>query len=138
MKRFEILTQKDLAPMFFEIKKILGKGRVIMCDVKSKSNKTPEQLGYYYGAILPAVQRKFIEDGNEYSQGEIHKFFKNEFFFIEKLVCGKLVKEIKSLSGATIEEMTAYIDRVMRWCYDEGIPIPEPQTYNAGTVEGRQ
>ena len=131
-KRFDIANESELMPMMREIMGALAKGRFVVCEVKTKSSKSMEQLGYYHGVILPRVQKKFREDGNIYSLAQLNDFFNDLFYFEEQVICGRIVKKVKSKSGATKEEMTEFIDNVIRWCGEQGISIPEPNTFEIG------
>ena len=131
-KRFDIANENELMPMVKEIMTALAKGRFVVCDVKTKSSKTLEQLGYYHGVILPRVQAKFREDGNIYSLAQLNDFFNDLYYFDEEIICGRIVKRAKSKSGATKEEMTEFINNVLIWCGEQGINIPEPNTFETG------
>lgn len=131
-KRFDISNENELMPMVKEIMGALAKGRFVVCDVKSKSSKSLEQLGYYHGVILPRVQRKFKEDGNIYSLAQLNDFFNDLFYFDEISIAGHIIKRAKSKSGATKEEMSEFINNVLIWCGEQGISIPEPNTFEIG------
>lgn len=131
-KRFDISNENELMPMVKEIMGALAKGRFVVCDVKSKSSKSLEQLGYYHGVILPRVQAKFREDGNIYSLAELNDFFNDLFYFEEVTIAGRIIKRSKSKSGATKEEMSEFINNVLIWCGEQGISIPEPNTFEIG------
>ena len=134
-KIFEISNMREAACALAEIKRVLDKGRLVKLEVKSKSSKTKEQMGYYWEVILPRVQLKFKEDGTLISLLDLNKFFNEMFFSNEEIFSytkksgeqGAIaIREVRSKSGATIEQMSAYIDAVLRWCAEEGIYIPEP------------
>lgn len=126
-KCFEIATKKELAGLCVEIDKALQKGRIVKCEVKSISSKTMPQLGYYWNVILPRTQAKFREEGNIYSLSQINDFFNDLFFFKEIIVNGRIIKKTRSKSGASKDEMSSFIDSVIRWCAEWGIYIPEPE-----------
>lgn len=134
-KRYDISNENELMPMIKDIMSALEKGRFVICDVKTKSSKTLEQLGYYYGVILPRVQAKFREDGNFYSLSELNDFFNDMFYYEEVIINDRIVKRSKSKSGATKEEMTEFLNQVIVWCETEGIHIPEPQQLNRGELK---
>lgn len=126
-KTFEIANRKEMAVLCAEILKVLDKGRGVRCEVKSTASKTMSQLGYYWDVILPRVQAKFREDGDNVSLSFINKFFNDMFFYDEYVIFGRAIKETRSKSGATIEEMSAFLEKVLQWCAEQGIYIPEPQ-----------
>ena len=125
-KTFEIANKKELAPLCLAIMAALEKGRMVKCEVRSVSNKSDAQLGFYYAAILPRVQQKLKQDGNEYSLAQINLFFNDLFFFTETEINGRIIKQSKSKSGATLEEMAEFLNKVIRWCGDNGIDISQP------------
>lgn len=131
-KRYDISNENELMPLMKDIMDALQKGRFVVCEVRSKSSKTLEQLGYYYGVILPRVQAKFREDGNLYSLAELNDFFNDMFYYEEVIIADKLIKRRKSKSGATKEEMSEFLNNVIIWCQTEGIYIPEPNTFETG------
>lgn len=128
-KRYDISCEGELMPMIKDIMAALAKRRFVICEVKSKASKTLEQLGYYHGVILPRVQAKFREDGNYYSLAELNDFFNDMFYFEEVVICGRIIKRAKSKSGASKDEMAEFITKVICWCNEQGIYIPEPNTF---------
>ena len=131
-KRYDISCEGELMPMVKDIMAALEKRRFVVCEVKSKASKTLEQLGYYHGVILPRVQAKFREDGNFYSLAQINDFFNDMFYFDEVVICGRLIKQRKSKSGASKDEMSEFLKNVILWCEENGIHIPEPNTFEIG------
>lgn len=127
---FDISCKKELAPLCLTIMKAVNKGRFVTCEVKSRASKSMEQLGYYHGVILPRVRRFFREDGNEYSLAQLNTFFNDLFFYREEEIAGRLIKLPRSKSGASKDEMAEFLEKVLRWCGEQGIEIPEPdKTY---------
>lgn len=131
-KRYDIACEGELMQMIQDIMDALKKRRFIICEVKSKASKTLEQLGYYYGVILPRVQAKFREDGNYYSLAELNDFFNDLFYYEEVVICGRIIKRRKSKSGASKDEMCEFLNKVILWCEEHGIYIPEPNTFQIG------
>jgi hypothetical protein len=75
---------------------------------------------------LPRVQAKFREDGSIVSLEFVNAFFNDMFFYNEHIIFGRPIKEIRSKSGASIDEMAQFLDQVIQWCGEQGIEIPEP------------
>ncbi|MBO4675613.1 MAG: hypothetical protein J5601_06000 [Elusimicrobiaceae bacterium] len=127
MKTIYIAQAQDLSFLSEPILAILAKNRVAKVEIKSATSKTNPQLGYYHGVILPCIQRKFIEDGNDtWSLDDIDQFLKAMFFYEEKEINGQLIKITKSLASASIEEFAEYLTDVIRWCHENQIFIPAP------------
>ena len=75
------------------------------------------------------MQAKFKEDGNIYSLAQLNDFFNDLFFYKEETIAGRIIKIARSKSGATKDEMAEFINKVLIWCGEQGIEIPEPNTY---------
>lgn len=136
-KTYEIAVQREINALYLDIKKAIDKGRAVKVEVKSVATKTREQLGYYWGVVLPRIQQAMQEDGNELSLEEINQFLNEKFFCITKTIIWKkgldehvhTIRRAKSKSGASIDEMSKFLDDVIRWAnVDLNVFIPEPVT----------
>lgn len=140
MKEYHIAVQRELTPLYVDIKKLLDKGRAVNVKVTSAATKTKEQLGYYWAVVLPRVQQGLKEFGNELSLAEVNAFLNDKFFCKTKTVLIKrgineyvyTLRTPRSKSGATIDEMSEFIDKVIRWAAEDfGIYIPSPDEIGA-------
>lgn len=136
MATYEVVNMKEIAALVVEMKKLIDRGRMIKCILTSKGNKSKEQLGYYWDVILTRVQAKFLEDGSRVSLKYLNNFFNQMFNYFEDTKTFKnhkgeeviiIVRETKSKSGASKEQMSSFIDKVIQWCNENGIYIPPPQ-----------
>lgn len=135
-KNYQIACQKELNALYVDCKKALDKGRMIDVAVKTTATKTQPQLGYYWDVILPRLQKGVREHGNEMSLAEINQMLNTLFFCKVKTITWKdktgvqhahILKTPRSKSGASKDEMSQFIDQVIRWANTElGIFIPEP------------
>lgn len=135
-KIYEIACQKEIMPMYVDIKKALEKGRLLTVEVKSNASKTKEQLGYYWDVVLPRLQQRMREDGNELSLAQINQFLNEKFFSVTKTLDWKdpqgvqhvhVIRTVKSKSGASKDQMAEFLDSVIRWAAtDLNVFIPEP------------
>ena len=134
-KIYEIAVQREITPLYLDIKKAVDKGRAVRVEVKSLASKTTAQLGWYWGIVLPRVQQGLQEQGNELSLAEVNAFLNDKFFFTEKTVSWKagknefvqVIRTPRSKSGASKDEMSAFLDKVIRWAaQDLGVFIPSP------------
>ncbi len=134
---YEIACQREIIPLYVDLKKALDKGRLLEVSVRSKASKTHEQLGYYWEVILPRVRAGLLADGNEMSLAEVNEFLNQKFFYRLKTVTWKVGKDEhqhtvlspRSKSGASKDEMSAFLDKVIRWAQgDLGVEIPLPTT----------
>lgn len=138
MREYTISTQKQIVPLYVDIKKAIDKSRVVKVTIKSVATKTPEQLGYYWAVVLPAIQQALREQGNEMSLAEINEMLNDMFFSNVKTVSwvGKdgvqyvhQLKQKRSKSGATMDEFALFLDQVIRWANTElGCYIAPPVT----------
>lgn len=135
MKRYEIAVQRELNGLYLDALEALKKGRALRVEVKSIASKTTEQLGYYWGVVLPRVQQGLEEFGNEMSLAEVNSFLNDKFFFTQKTVSWKkgpdeyvqVIRTPRSKSGASKDEMSVFLDKVIRWAAaDLGVFIPSP------------
>lgn len=135
MKKYEIAVQRELNVLYQDVLDAIRKGKAVRVEVKSLSSKTKEQLGYYWGLMLPRIQQGMKEHGNELSLDEINKFLNDRFFSVTKTVIIKrgndedayTIREPRSKSGASVDEMSEFIERVIRWAsVDLGVYIPSP------------
>ncbi len=132
---YEIACQREIMPLYVDIKKALDKGRMVEVSVRSKATKTREQLGYYWEVVLPRVRQGLEQDGNEISLAEVNQFLNEKFFYHLKTVTWKVGRDEhqhtilspRSKSGASKDEMSAFLDKVIRWAQcDLGVEIPLP------------
>lgn len=114
-----ILKDKDGCKVKIEIKKLSG-------------DKSLRQLGYYYGCIIPTI---LDFQGNQHTKKEVSKlhFELKEMFFFEETIntfTKQPQRQVKSLSEASLEEMSKYITDVIVFCNTElNIIIPSSEEY---------
>lgn len=143
MKEYHIAVQRELIPLYVDIKNLLEKGRAVNVKVTSQATKTKEQLGYYWGVVLPRVQEGLEQFGNEMNLAEVNQFLNDKFFCNTKTVLIKrglnelvyTIRTPRSKSGATVDEMADFLDKVIRWAaVDLGVEIPSPEELKAAEV----
>lgn len=136
MKEYHIAVQREITPLYMDIKKAIDSGRAVTVKVTSSATKTKEQLGYWWEVILPKVREGLLAQGNELKNlAEVNLFLNQMFFCDTKTVIIKrgldewvyTLRRPRSKSGATIDEMSGLIDKVIRWAAtDLGVCIPAP------------
>ena len=140
MKEYHIAVKRELTPLYMDLKKALEKGRAVNVKVTTAATKTKDQLGYYWGVMLPKVQEGLKEFGNEMSLAEVNAFLNDKFFSNSMTVIIKrglneyyyTIRTPRSKSGATIDEMSEFIENVIRWAsVDLGVSIPTPNEIGA-------
>ena len=90
--------------------------------IKSKSNP---QLRYFFGVVVPlwAASAGYEIDEMDIELRKAYFPIRREF---SKLT-GQLVEYIPRLSQATLDEMSAFLDRVIREAALAGIRLPAPE-----------
>ena len=140
MKEYHIAVKRELTPLYMDLKKALENGRAVNVKVTTAATKTKDQLGYYWGVMLPKVQEGLKEFGNEMSLAEVNAFLNDKFFSNSMTVIIKrglneyyyTIRTPRSKSGATIDEMSEFIENVIRWAsVDLGVSIPTPNEIGA-------
>lgn len=101
--------------------KLAGKHVTVIVErfVKSKSNP---QLAYYYGVAVP-----LWAEHCGYEEDEMHVELKKAYLPRRRefaKLTGELVEDIPSLAELTVEEMSRFLDRVIREAAHQGIHIP--------------
>lgn len=135
-KAYEIACVQEIVPLYVDIKKAVEAGRMVHVEVKTAASKTTEQMGYYRKVVLPRVRDGLKEQGNEHmSLADVNQLLNEKFFHTVKTIIWKKGNDIhthqivtpRSKSGATKDEMSQFIDDVIRWAaLDLGVHIPDP------------
>jgi len=86
---------------------------------QTSTDKTSNQLKYYWGVIVPRCQEQFEYYGSKYSRQETHEQLKT----VSPELTNSETTSIKELS---VTQMKNYIDDVIRWAAENlEIEIPE-------------
>ena len=98
-----------------------------------KGSKTQEQLGYYWGAWIPAIQ-KWLEDGKGVylPNDQIHEWLIDEYADAVVVTIGPVTKTLKKgLSSMNVKETSEFMERVDRHCSERGLILPPPNRRTA-------
>lgn len=106
------------------------------CDVqiiiKKKGKRSSPQNRYYWGVVIDAIRRKFLEKGSRYEPEEIHEALKLKFNSHKEIdtETGELLLEIgQSTTESNKDEFAEYLNRIIEWCNKSlEIEIPEAET----------
>jgi hypothetical protein len=97
-------------------------GEIEVTVRRDRVPKTDDQMGYYRGVVLPLFAEHIGDD-----RESTHVDLKRECFprrlRVSKL-SGEEFEDIPSLADATKEEMTEFLDRVIRLATSIRLPIP--------------
>lgn len=96
--------------------------RVYISD--RKPTRSRAQNKYLWGVVY-----KTISDYTGYDSHDLHEMFKTKFSLRTQFSFGGELQEYcKSTASMTTEEMTVYIDKLIRWGAEHDITIPEAKT----------
>lgn len=146
-KTYEVSVPRELTLMHVELRKMIDRGRALHVEVKSQATKTQKQLGYWHGVVVPRVREGLYQQGNEMSHAEVNTFLNELFYSKSKTIVIKrgldehvyTLRTPRSKSGATKDEMSAVIDKVIRWAATELVTIiPPPNNEWLETAEGQE
>lgn len=91
------------------------------------------QYGYYRGAILPFCHQSEMFRHFD-TKDDIHTlFFAKKYLSYTKMVVlpneKYEVQDTRSLADLDMKEMGEFIDRVIAWCYENGIKVPSSEEF---------
>lgn len=128
-KSFYIHTEQDYFELIKRLQKAKENNKTLLIEVSNKTKKTDEQHKYYW--VLIDIIAKYLSEQNgcEMTNFETHELIKSYFFSETKQVkVGNVIfesKVVKSMSTANKEEMTILIDKIVKFCNEFDIKIPE-------------
>ena len=135
-REYTITDVREITPLYVDIKKAVEAGRAVRVSVRSIATKTKKQLAYYRSVVLPIIQEGMREHGNRLSLEEVNQFLNERFFYHIKTISWvrngaeffAQIRTTRSKSGATINEMSQFIDDCREFSLEElGRPIPDPK-----------
>jgi hypothetical protein len=132
MEQQFLQSEKELIALTAILRETLKEGPVDVQYRLHRRSKSMEQLGYYYGCVLPILRRRLKKDGNDFSIDQIDAFLKDKLFAEEIFspLDGKLVRVVKMKRNATVTEMSEYLQLVIDFCQQElGLKIPGAEDY---------
>lgn len=128
MKEGKILNLKSFANFLLTLKD--GKHLIEASGADKRSNP---QNRYYFGLVVPLIQKGIKDLGTELTNEETHEFLKAKFNADEIHVVDKNTGELlyesipKSTTRLNKEDFSAYIEQIQRWAAEFlSIVIPDP------------
>ena len=101
------------------------KGKQIRIKAEQyKGTKSREQLGYWFGALVPA-----FAEYHQISIEEAIALMRQEFNFKYITLKTKAYKVGMSLAHANHETMSKAIENAIRYFEENGLPVPDPELY---------
>jgi len=105
------------------------KGHTVVLTIdKKKRKRSNDQNEYYWGCVIPMVQRAMNSYGNDYSRNETHEFLKAQFNWKEVVVkdC-QYIKVPQSTTKLSTVDFMEYLDKIYLFASEQlGIEIPLP------------
>ena len=98
-------------------------GKRVQCSVKKENTgRTMSQNRYYWGVVLAT-----LAEWSGHDPEELHDHLKG-FLGQEahELPSGERIRFHPSTTDLTIEEFSAYVDKVIQWAGEQGVRIPGP------------
>ena len=95
-----------------------------------RKGKTHSQLGYFWGVVIPAIQKHIEETrGGHYSADRVYEWFLDEYAPKDLTTMGNKQKPTpKHISAMTVQEMSDFIESVLRHAATEmDLYIPEAE-----------
>lgn len=132
MEQIYVQTETQLKQAYVLLADLLKTGAIDIRYQPHRRSKSMEQLGYYYGCVLPLLKKRMEKDGNVFSLDEIDLFLKNRFFAEEAFnpISGKTERVVKMKRNANIAEMSVYLEKVVTFCREElELHIPDAKDY---------
>lgn len=105
-------------------------GRDIEITIRRKrKRRSLLQSAYYFGVVLPVVQRGLMDAGYKVSKESTHEFLKATFFKQE--IVNENTGEILNTTGSTAQmttvQMMEYFQEITQWAAEFlNVQIPEP------------
>lgn len=106
---------------------------LLEAEIKSPFQfKTSSQLGYLYAEVLPKFYDFARESGNEWTDERCKTEAKVLMDFVETKtspVDGSEYLDVKSFAVASKEEVSEFIDKLIRFLADYGVSVESPYDY---------
>lgn len=100
---------------------------------KKKKKRSSEVNRYWWGVVVPVIQRGLNEHGYELSKDDTHEFLKSNFNFTEMVNedTGEVLRVPKSTASLNGSDFWELIDKVIRFAAEylnEQIKLPGEQS----------
>lgn len=101
--------------------------KVRLSEVRRKCS-TPQKR-YYWGVIIPAIQRMFTEAGDILDAEEVHMYLKEHVGKLVRFVkdpTGARLKIVRSITDTETPEFSQYLECIWAWAAQMGCQISSP------------
>lgn len=111
------------------IKSFEGKTITITIE-KAKKKRSNPQNSFYWGIVLPIMQKALKDTGHLMSNNDVHELLKLRFLKEAIMVneeTGEVIERVKSTTELTTSGFMDYLSEIQRFSNEYfGIVIPEP------------
>lgn len=111
------------------IKSFEGKTVTITIE-KAKKKRSNPQNSFYWGIVLPIMQKALKDTGHLMSNNDVHELLKLRFLKEAIMVneeTGEVIERVKSTTELTTSGFMDYLSEIQRFSNEYfGIVIPEP------------
>lgn len=118
----EVVEREKLLTWFNRMLDRLSDGEYIL-DMDS-TTRTDAQNRYYWGVIIPTCANTF-----GITRDEMHEFFKDHFLPSQEYFVLTRQKKLSSTTAQTIDEMSSYLEKTIKFAAEQGIVIPDAEEY---------
>lgn len=124
VKGGHIQNRKPVTLLFQSLKD----GKYLM-EISGADKRSNPQNRYYFGLVIPLIQKGIKDLGTELTKEEVHDFLKSKFNLIE--VVNKNTGEYElfpqSTTRLTKETFSEFIEKIQRWSAEFlSMEIPDP------------
>lgn len=123
-----VQNRKPVAVLFQSLKD----GKYLL-EISGADKRSNPQNRYYWGLVVPLIQKGIKDLGTELTKEETHEFLKARFNTEEIHVVDKKTGELlyesipKSTTRLNKEDFSKYIEQIQRWAAEFlSIVIPDP------------
>jgi hypothetical protein len=125
----KIYRSKEMTEMI--IRNFSGKDIEVTIRRKRK-RRSLMQNSYYFGVVLPIVQKGLMDAGYKVSKESTHEFLKATFFKLELINenTGEILQTVGSTAQMTTVQMMEYFEDITQWAAEflnVQIPLPGEQ-----------
>lgn len=124
MQNGKVVNRKPLATIIESLKD--GK---YLVEINSYNHRSNQQNRYYWGLVIPLIQKGIKDMGTEITKEETHEFLKARFNY-EEIVnkgTGEYVTIPRSTTALNKEQFSEYIEKIQQFASEFlNIVIPDP------------
>lgn len=124
IKNGQIENPAAVRKTFLELKD----GRYLF-EISNYNKRSNQQNRYYFGIVVPMIQKGVNDMGNEFTQEEIHDWLKHKFNYKEIVNedTGEFEQIPESTTRLTKDEFSNYIEAIQIFAAEFlNITIPDP------------